>query len=362
MRKFKFIYLLLIPLIYGLYVLTQNVGGESAFFYGFAENKETELSHTEDVVIKEILVTPGQTVKQGDVIMIVERNDIELQKITGQLDIDKLQVEQAIDKENISQEIQLLETSFVTSQAKYDADIKQLQEQIKSKQSVFKGLTHVDASRVDEVGAEERAEITALLNQKELERKEHSIRKESLETKKNQIGKSEYLVKKKVNAELDQLEAEEKSLSIKAPSDGIVGNIQVRVGENISSFNTLISFYDKNPTAVKGYVHESMILEVQVGDSLQVSSINQPNHIIEGHVIGLGTRIVEIPERLRKMADFKTYGREVLISIPSNNPLLQKEKVLLNLGVVAQSDKESLAGYKAAKREKTISKQIKNMQ
>ncbi len=362
MRQFKFIYLLLIPLVYGLYVLTQNTGGESAYFYGFAENKETELSHTEDVLIKEILVTPGQTVKEGDVIMLVERNDIELQKITGQLDIDKIQVEQAIERENILQELQLLETSFSTSQAKYDDEIRQLQEKIKSKQSVFKGLKHVNESRVKTIGEEERAEIAALLNQKELERKEHIIRKQNLEAKKSQIGKSEYLSQKKVNAELEKLDEEEKSLSIKAPSDGIIGNIQVRVGENISSFNTLVSFYDKNPTAVKGFVHESMILEVSVGDSLQVSSINQPNHIIEGHVLGLGTRIVEIPERLRKIPDFKTYGREVLISISPNNPLLQKEKVLLNIGAVQRSDEASIAGYKSAKREKKITKQIKNMQ
>jgi hypothetical protein len=45
----------------------------------------------------------------------------------------------------------------------------------------------------------------------------------------------------------------------------------------------------------------------------------------------LGSRIVEIPERLRKNPDLKTYGREVLIAIPPSNLFLQKEKVILNL-------------------------------
>jgi len=73
-----------------------------------------------------------------------------------------------------------------------------------------------------------------------------------------------------------------------------------------------------------------MILEVKVGDELEVSSSLHPDHKVRGVVFGLGSRIVEIPERLRKMADFKTYGREVLIKIPEENNFLQKEKVLLN--------------------------------
>jgi len=110
----------------------------------------------------------------------------------------------------------------------------------------------------------------------------------------------------------------------------LIGNILCKEGENISSFSTLINFYERNPTLVKGFVHESLILEVQEGDSLVVSSTLHPEQKTSGEVIGLGSRIVEIPERLRKMPELKTYGREVLIRIPSNNNFLQKEKVMLN--------------------------------
>ena len=78
-------------------------------------------------------------------------------------------------------------------------------------------------------------------------------------------------------------------------------------------------------------MHESLILHVSVGDSLEVGSTSQPEHRIMGKVTGLGSRIVEIPERLRKHPQLKTYGREVLIQIPAQNPFLQKEKVVLNL-------------------------------
>ena len=46
-----------------------------------------------------------------------------------------------------------------------------------------------------------------------------------------------------------------------------------------------------------------------------------------GKVIGLGSRIVEIPSRLRKIEAIKAYGREVLIEISKENCFLQNEKV-----------------------------------
>ena len=82
---------------------------------------------------------------------------------------------------------------------------------------------------------------------------------------------------------------------------------------------------------VVGYVHESLVLQVSVGDSLDIVSSLHIEEKCRGKVIGLGHRIVEIPERLRKIPELKTYGREVLIQIPASNHFLQSETVILNL-------------------------------
>ena len=134
----------------------------------------------------------------------------------------------------------------------------------------------------------------------------------------------------KLEQEKNYYKGEQEHLTIKAPKDGLIGNIHCLEGENKSSFSTLITFYERNPTLVKGYVHENLIVHVEVNDTLEVSSSLHPEHKRYGTVVGLGSRIVEIPERLRKIPDLKTYGREVLIQIPPDNPFLQKEKVVLN--------------------------------
>jgi len=135
---------------------------------------------------------------------------------------------------------------------------------------------------------------------------------------------------RKLQNDLVYYDANAEQIPILAPTDGLIGNIHVMESENVSDFNSLISFYEENPTRVKGFVHESMILHVNVGDTLEVVSSLHPENRCLGVVSGLGTRIVEIPERLRKNPQIKNYGREVLIEIPAENNFLQKEKVILN--------------------------------
>ena len=69
-----------------------------------------------------------------------------------------------------------------------------------------------------------------------------------------------------------------RKLSIEAPSGGLIGNIHCKEAENIPAFKTLITFYEENPTLVKGYVHEEAVIRVNIGDTLMVVSSLQNNY------------------------------------------------------------------------------------
>jgi hypothetical protein len=118
---------------------------------------------------------------------------------------------------------------------------------------------------------------------------------------------------------------------IVAPSDGLIGNVHCKEGEKITSFGALISFYEESPNLVVGYIHEELILKINIDDSIAIYSSSRPDIQNKGVVKTLGSRIVEIPPRLRKIKELKTFGREIIIEIPPENPFLQKEKVILNL-------------------------------
>jgi hypothetical protein len=206
-----------------------------------------------------------------------------------------------------------------------------LKAEVEFSKSLIKDLKSIDIKESTDGSSPIEIEIEALKEELEAELKPINLELLQLKKELSSIGASSEVVKKRLEYEKDYFENETKKLEIVAPSDGLIGNMRCKEGEHISKFNTLISFYQQNPTIVTGFVHENLILHVKIGDTLEVSSSLHPDHKGFGKVSGLGYRIVEIPERLRKRPEIKTYGREVLIEIPPNNPFLQKEKVVLNL-------------------------------
>ena len=136
---------------------------------------------------------------------------------------------------------------------------------------------------------------------------------------------------KALEAQLDHYKKRKRDELILAPSDGLIGNVHCKEGEKIASFGALISFYEESPNLVVGYIHEELILKININDSISIFSSSRPDIQNKGVVKTLGSRIVEIPPRLRKIKELKTFGREIIIEIPSDNPFLQKEKVILNL-------------------------------
>ena len=329
MKKANTIYVVGIGLAILLYFMYHQIKSESVFFYGFAENKETEINHDKGVLIKKIAVTPGQKVNKGDLLLIVQDAKIptkisELQLKKAVVDINK---QQGISKiKNKINELQLAKEYQLQS---IREKIYLLEEKMTLNASLYEGLKSVSITP-DTLNSTERIRINtlkeSLLSISRKYDQEITFQHEQLSA----VHQPAKIEQDLINTEMSHYQDEQKKLSIYAPTNGIIGSILCKEGENISAFATLLNFYQMNPTLVKGFVHESLVPKVKVGDPMEVSSSLHPQHKIKGKVTGLGSRIVEIPERLRKIPDFKTYGREVIIQIPPQNNFLQKEKVMLN--------------------------------
>ena len=309
--------------------MTYSMQSKTASFYGFAENKETEINHIDDVLVQKIHVENGQEVRKGD--LLIEVKDAILPSKIDGLKLEKQVLQQNISlrKNEIRNKIFSIEMGRDLKLKDLESKIQTLEKEIEINESLYEGLKTIDS------GSNKRAnpDIDKLEFLKQSKSDIIRTSTEEIKMQRNILATVEAPSNVKaeiLDTEIRHFEKEKDKLFIYAPSDGLIGNVTCKEGENISAFSTLMNFYKHNPTLVKGFVHESMILEVKVGDELEVSSSLHPNLKVRGVVFGLGSRIVEIPERLRKIADFKTYGREVLIKIPESNNFLQKEKVLLN--------------------------------
>jgi multidrug resistance efflux pump len=295
-------------------------------FYGFAENQETEINYNYPVVVEKIFVKPGQKVYKGDTLARLYRQERREDLQDEEYKIAVLKAEEALWREKKLNQLKDLEMEHNRKIAIVDAEISEINEKLNYKNNLLNNLQSItiDSNSYSPLNNEldkletQKVNYIASYNQTIL-----GIKKE--------LAKGIYPYESRIsllNAEKNFDEAQkQQKIVVLAPNDGLIGTISCKEEEHIPSFKTLLTFYEPHSYIVKGYVHEDLILEVNLGDNFRVASLKDEELSYDGKVIGLGSRIVEIPSRLRKIPDFKTYGREVLVEITSDNQFLQKEKV-----------------------------------
>ena len=333
MKKINILYIAAFAVLFLLFKLSGQYAKQSVTFFGFAENKETEINMSHPVEVEVIHVIPGQQVKKGELLLEVSHANVDLKLNKVGADIAELSTKDKLRAAELRSNISRLEALKLNKYNEIQAKIDGIQTEMELNRSLVKELKsiRISSESSDAENSPKQLKINQLKKELTSTVVPLDIEISKLTAELNSSNNPYKIQIEKLENDRQYYEAEQEKLAILAPTDGLIGNIHVKNAENLSSFATLITFYEENPTLVKGFVHESLILEVSIGDEIEVISSLHPEHKCQGKVVGLGSRIVEVPERLRKMPDIKVYGREVLISIPKENYFLQKEKVVLNL-------------------------------
>jgi multidrug resistance efflux pump len=326
MNKFNVFYLVFVLTGIFLFVAFRPSFHKELSFYGFAESRATEINYNYAVVVDKILVKPGQAVKAGQVLMQLSRRKSKETLEDQNFRIAQLQAEETLWKQKQKNEIEELKINQLSQLAEVDRNIIHTQKELAYKKSLVKNLQSIDPVKTTYQPLEDA------LKSYQQEKKEinqlFSIKIKGLEQELS-LGQNPF------NEQIKRLRAEQAfdesqkhiPIIVKAPTDGLVGNISCKEEEHIPSYSTLLTFYEPHSGLIKGFVHEDLTLEVELGQTYTIASLKDDQVNYTGKVIGLGSRIVEIPSRLRKIETIKAYGREVLIEISKNNSFLQKEKV-----------------------------------
>lgn len=333
---------LLIPFV--LWKLNSHLTKEVVSFYGFAENKETEINFNYPVAIGDIKVRPGEHVAANSPLVTIYRikskeilgdESFKIAELTSKERLWRTEKENAIKEVEAKKELALeklyTEKERTIRKAKQNQallkDLKTVKDTFSNDGSLNTKVANIDRE-IALMEANFASQVASIQQELSINKNPYQIERERLKA-----------------VQEFQTATQKQQFELKAPFDGLIGNIHCKEGEHVPSYKTLITFYEPNPTIVKGFVQEDLIVHVAAKDSFIVRSINQSDTFCYGEVIGLGSRIVEIPERLRKVLEVKTYGREVLVAIPSTNPFLQKEKVMLEF----IESPEQIASYRTAK-------------
>ncbi len=127
----------------------------------------------------------------------------------------------------------------------------------------------------------------------------------------------------------EELQRQMSALKIVAKFDGYIGSTMYQEGETVPPYKPILTLHGAHPEYIKGYIHEKVINNVQVGDNVKVKSIGvvRGSRVTKGIVISLGNRIVEYPDRLKKNSDIQAWGREVMVKLEPDHDLLFGEKL-----------------------------------
>lgn len=328
MNRINLFYISLVVLALGLtWFLFPKQEDELAFF-GFADNQETEINYNYPVLVEEIRVTPGEKIEKGQALILLTRKKAEEKMEKENFEIAT--IEKELDAWYEKQASKKIERKMDLEEdlTQIDSKINTLKEEIRQKLALKKQLYPADTTGIPSLDQQ----LTVLEARRQQIIGQFNIEDTAID-RETEAGAKPYLAK------IDELNAEKtfnqahktQTILVTAPASGLIGNINCREGEHIPAFKTLMTLYEPHSTLVRGYVHEERILDIKKEAVFEVSSLLQEEISYPGQLIGMGSRIVEIPTRLRKYPQVKIYGREITIEIPEDNIFIQKEKVSVRL-------------------------------
>ena len=140
MKRINIIYLAIIPVLFGIFHINWNYARHTVMFYGFAENKETEINHEHPVQVNKIYVTPGQFVNKGDLLIDVTHSKFDLKMNALAHDIEAMQLQFKERRADILRSIQQLDSERRIKINEVELRIQRFQSEIDLNRSLLKDL------------------------------------------------------------------------------------------------------------------------------------------------------------------------------------------------------------------------------
>jgi multidrug resistance efflux pump len=123
--------------------------------------------------------------------------------------------------------------------------------------------------------------------------------------------------------EIARLELMRKYHEIRAPFDGRVGEILVRVGElSADPASPILTVVEEQSRTAIAYVRQDSAQRVHMGDLAKLVPRDLSGPPLKGRVTALAPSITEMPVRFRRVPNLVEFGRNVYIQLdaPANLP------------------------------------------
>lgn len=297
---------------------------QTAVFRGIAETGELNIASESSAEIVQIHVVPGQAVRPGDTLVRLRRPELDLRMEQIRRESQHVQGQTSASASDADRRVGEIRAALDTRRNQIRLEIRQLQDLRKRARELAEKLQLPDGTTDSSQGV--TVQIRALERELALAESSSNSQIRLLQGSRGMQNTSGQAQSLSLSQEARLLEAEKSKLVILATQAAVVGSVNFHDGEKVGALAPILTLTARTPTLVRGYLQENVPSSVQPGDTVLIhSSLGAGS--VPGNVVGLGTRIVELPLRLRKIPTIAVWGREVTIRIPPENGFLLGELV-----------------------------------
>lgn len=309
-----------------LTVNTRYFKGSSAFL-GVTYAKKYQINSEKPATVIDTYIVPGQTVSIGDLLVELESPELELDIKKLEKEILNLQSEKVEKQKLLESKIELLKSEINLISNDTKNEIRRIDARIALNKSLSEGISENASSAPDS--------LSELQLQKKSIQEKGALEIESINIRMNDVLQDHEFDQSQIQAtiELAQQELtwrlqEQEKLNKYALFDGVIDNVNVKPGEQVESYSTLLSINPVQPSTVVGYLVGSKDRNRSLGDEVSIQSIEQGSLSTRGRIIGFGS-VTVLPQILQKSTAVSAFGLEVFIEITAENPLPVGEKVMI---------------------------------
>ncbi|GAA0877191.1 hypothetical protein GCM10009119_01590 [Algoriphagus jejuensis] len=317
--------LIALMLVAMLYISGRYFKGSGEASIGVAQTSEYKVNSEKSALVKSIHVVPGMEVKEGELL-------VELTSEALEMDIAKLINRIAVHQSDLSEKAKLASAEISYIKAESEIKLEELEAEILELESELQMNEALTKSFVTEKEAGENSPMSIKIRSLKLQKQMHlDARGIRIQDVTQESATEQHLLRNQIElleSELKLLQTEKSKLSKYAIAPGVVKNVYVKPGEQVDSFSPLLEINPLHPTTVVAYLVGKKTVEFPVGKPVSVSSYDQRRNTVAGKVIGYGS-VNELPDILQKSTANQAFGQQVFIEIPEENTFFNGEKVLI---------------------------------
>ena len=311
-----------------IWLFLRIFGNSEHTFFGTAENQGTVLNYEHKVLVKRVLVKSGAMVKKGDTLAIFYRSELERQSLEHENEIADVLLQNKNNTNALQNEILVLESKK-----------NMLQTELQHEQQILNSESEIQQELMNLLGKEQvtpksnlkKERIAALNEEIAALSAQIQTQKIGLQQKQSADRALATLKTRQLDERLHFLDTEQKKLVLIAPMDGFIEQVYITENTIEPELKPLVKINPTTTNRIRGFVYEDAEINSRWGDSVQIASVARPEIKCTGHFTGISPELVELPVRLRKLPEIKSWGREVYLQLPADNPFFIGEKVSIFL-------------------------------